>query len=148
MQKKQGTTIAQAQESSDPSQQPSRPSISPQSPIMTITIAWALQGGVIVSSFILVIGCWLLLFSSPHQLSAHDLQTFPHTIAQVWTGLLMLQPQAVIALGLLLLIATPVIRVAVSLLAFALEHDWLYVVITFLVLAILIISFLLGKSGA
>ncbi len=144
MQKKQETTLAQ--ESPVPTGQPSRPP-APQYPIMTTIIAWALQGGVIVSSLILVIGC-LLLFSSPHQLSPHDLQTFPHTVAQVWTGLLTLQPQAVIALGLLLLIATPVIRVAVSLLAFAFEHDWLYVVITFLVLSILIVSFLLGKGGA
>lgn len=145
MQKKQETTLAQ--ESPVPTGQPSRSPIPPQDPIMTTIIAWALQGGVIVSSLILVIG-WLLLFSSPHQLSTHDLQTFPHTVAQVWAGLLTLQPQAVIALGLLLLIATPVIRVAVSLLAFAFEHDWLYVVITFLVLSILIISFLLGKGGA
>ena len=144
MQKKQQTTVATTQENPANFQPHPRPT---QDPIMTTIIAWALQGGVIVSSLVLIIG-WLLLLASPEKLSTHMLQTFPHTVAQVWAGLLILQPQAVIALGLLLLIATPVIRVAVSLLAFALEHDWLYVVITFLVLMILIISFLLGKGGA
>lgn len=144
MQKKQQTTVATTQESQSHFQQRPR---AVRDPIMTTIIAWALQGGVIVSSLILIIG-WILLLASPEKLSAHILQTFPHTVTQVWAGLLILQPQAVIALGLLLLIATPVIRVAVSLLAFALEHDWLYVVITFLVLMILIISFLLGKGGA
>jgi uncharacterized protein len=52
----------------------------------------------------------------------------------------MLRPQAVIALGLLLLIATPVIRVAVSIIAFLAEHDWRFVVITLLVLLILLFS--------
>ncbi len=57
-------------------------------------------------------------------------------------------PLAVIALGLLVLIATPVLRVAVSIVTFALERDWVYVAITALVLSILIVSFLLGAGGA
>jgi uncharacterized membrane protein len=43
-------------------------------------------------------------------------------------------------LGLLLLIATPVARVAFSVIGFALEKDWMYVVITLIVLALLIYS--------
>jgi uncharacterized membrane protein len=46
----------------------------------------------------------------------------------------------VIQLGLLLLIATPVARVAFSVVAFALEHDRLYVVVTLIVLAVLLFS--------
>ena len=49
--------------------------------------------------------------------------------------------------GLLLLIATPVLRVMVSIIAFALEKDRVYVAITSLVLALLILSFVLGKAG-
>ena len=49
--------------------------------------------------------------------------------------------------GLLLLIATPVLRVFVSIIAFALEKDRVYVVITSVVLALLILSFVLGKAG-
>lgn len=43
-------------------------------------------------------------------------------------------------LGLLLLIATPVMRVTFSVLAFAAERDWLYVAVTLIVLAILLYS--------
>ncbi len=48
--------------------------------------------------------------------------------------------QAIIQLGLLLLILTPMARVAFSLAGFALEHDRTYVVLTSIVLAILIYS--------
>jgi uncharacterized membrane protein len=41
---------------------------------------------------------------------------------------------------LLLLILTPVARVAFSVAAFALERDWTYVAITLIVLAVLIYS--------
>jgi uncharacterized membrane protein len=47
-------------------------------------------------------------------------------------------------LGLLLLIATPVLRVAVSAIGFALEHDKRFVVITLVVLAVLVGSFAVG----
>jgi len=45
-----------------------------------------------------------------------------------------------IQLGLLLLIATPMARVAFSVVEFAIERDWLYVSTTLVVLAILIYS--------
>ncbi len=45
-----------------------------------------------------------------------------------------------IQLGLLLLILTPVARVAVSVLVFLAEKDWLYVGFTLIVLAVLIYS--------
>ena len=47
-----------------------------------------------------------------------------------------------IQLGLILLIATPVTRVAVSVVAFAIERDWLYVGITLVVLTVLIYGLL------
>jgi uncharacterized membrane protein len=47
-------------------------------------------------------------------------------------------------LGLLLLIATPVLRVAVSVIGFALDRDRLFVLITLAVLAVLIGSFAIG----
>jgi len=47
---------------------------------------------------------------------------------------------AVIQLGLLLLIATPIARVACSLVAFGLERDRTYIALTSVVLAILVYS--------
>jgi len=51
-----------------------------------------------------------------------------------------LHPRGIIQLGLVLLIATPVARVAFSVFAFAVERDRMYVVFTLLVLGILILS--------
>ncbi|HTK09981.1 MAG TPA: DUF1634 domain-containing protein [Ktedonobacteraceae bacterium] len=110
-------------------------------------IGWVLQGGVIVSSAVILIGM-ILLLRNPEGLAAIPLQAFPHTAGQIWAGLWTLQPLAIIVLGLLLLMVTPVIRVAVSIIAFGLEQDRLYVVITFCVLAILCMGYVLGKGGA
>jgi uncharacterized membrane protein YfcA/uncharacterized membrane protein len=105
-------------------------------------IGWILQIGVILSAAIILIGL-ILLPIHPGGLSVQRLLNFPQTLSQVGEGLLVLQPQAVIALGLLLLIAIPVIRVAASVIAFALEGDRKYVVITLIVLTILLCSVLL-----
>ncbi len=114
---------------------------------MTAIIGGVLQRGVILSSAVILIGLVMLLLRGSG-LSERYLATFPHTFSQVWTGLLGLHPQSIIALGLILLILTPVMRVAISIVAFALERDRLYVVITSIVLLILIAGFLLQKGGA
>jgi uncharacterized membrane protein len=58
-----------------------------------------------------------------------------------------LRPDAIVQLGLVLLIATPVARVAMSLVAFILQRDRVYVVVTALVLALLIFSLSGGIGG-
>ena len=49
-------------------------------------------------------------------------------------------------LGLLVLIATPIARVACTLVAFALQRDRTYVGITAIVLALLLYGLVLGKT--
>jgi uncharacterized membrane protein len=58
-----------------------------------------------------------------------------------------LHGRGIIQLGLLLLIATPVARVAFSIWGFSAEHDRMYVIFTTIVLAILLYS-LLGSGSA
>ena len=53
--------------------------------------------------------------------------------------------RGLIQLGLLFLIATPIARVALSIVGFAIERDHLYVTFTVVVLAILLYS-LLGSG--
>lgn len=55
-------------------------------------------------------------------------------------AVLELRPIAIAQLGLLVLIATPVMRVMASVVAFVLERDRLYAAITLGVLAILLVS--------
>ena len=64
------------------------------------------------------------------------------SVAGVVRGVRALDPRAVIQLGLLLLIATPVARVAFSLVAFLRQRDRTYVVITSIVLLLLLYSLL------
>ena len=49
---------------------------------------------------------------------------------------------------LILVILTPISRVAVSIVAFAVEGDRRYVIVTSIVLAILVASLVLGKAGS
>ena len=111
-------------------------------------IGWILRGGVMLSATIILIGFVLLLVHIEGQPGfVMSIGTSPHSFSQVWSGLKVLQPQAIIATGLLLLIATPVITVTTSLVAFAIERDRRFVVITSIVLAILLASILIGKGG-
>jgi uncharacterized membrane protein len=73
---------------------------------------------------------------------------FPHTLGQVFAGVAAGHGLAIAALGLLLLVVTPVLRVAISVLAFLYQRDWAFVVITIAVLLLLLLSFWLGRVGA
>ena len=119
--------------------QPQQKKPSGQENITTAIIGWILLIGVLISAAVILFGLALLAFH-PAEISTRNLQDFPQTLGAVWSGTLALQPQAIIVLGLLLLIATPVLRVAVSVIAFAIERDRRYVVITLIVLAILLFS--------
>jgi uncharacterized membrane protein len=59
------------------------------------------------------------------------------TIAGVWHGVVAGQPAFIIQFGVLVMIATPVLRVAFAVVAFCLERDWLYTSISIVVLALL-----------
>jgi uncharacterized membrane protein len=60
------------------------------------------------------------------------------SVSGVLRGTATLDPLALMQLGLLILIATPVARVLFAAFAFALEHDWLYVVVSLIVFAVLL----------
>lgn len=114
---------------------------------MNAVISWILQGGVVLSAAVILFGI-VLLPTQPGDLSPEQLLTFPRTLGEVGAGLLALRPQAFIVLGLLLLIATPVVRVAISIIAFARERDHKYVAITSIVLVILLLSIILGAVNS
>lgn len=70
--------------------------------------------------------------------------SFPHSVPDVLHGVARARGQAIAMLGILLLIATPVVRVAISVVLFAVERDRRYVLITSAVLLLLVISLLTG----
>ena len=118
-----------------------------------LLISWLLRVGVVTSLSLIVLGLLLMFIHHPSYLfSVMDLQrltspgaAFPHTLHEVANGLLVGRGQAIVAVGLLMLIITPIMRVAVSIVGFALQRDRAFVVITGVVLALLLVSFLLGK---
>jgi len=126
---------------------------------MELAISYVLRGGVLLSAGVILVG--ILLFAVtrgtgyarllPHHLQ--DLLTyhagngpgfFPTRPAAVLMGSLAGKPFAIIGLGIMLLIATPVMRVALSAFFFLAQRDWLYVAITLFVLAVLGLSLLSG----
>lgn len=70
---------------------------------------------------------------------------FHHNLGQVFRDALTLRGPALVMLGLLVLLATPVTRVVASIILFHRQRDTLYVVLTSIVLLLLGVSFLLGK---
>src|SRR5258706_12065753 len=82
-----------------------RQPVQPESPASEKTntiIGWILQDGVMLSAALILLGLILFPFHTK-RFSTAKLLTFPQTLAEVWTGLLILRPQTVITLGLLLL---------------------------------------------
>lgn len=71
---------------------------------------------------------------------------YPHTVPAVVAGIADGHAYAVISLGLLALIATPVVLVALALVGFIRARDRAYIAIAAAVLGILLISFALGKA--
>lgn len=62
------------------------------------------------------------------------------TLGGILGGFFNFTPIGWIQTGVLILILTPVMRVALSLLDFLKERDWLYAVITAVVLAVIIVN--------
>lgn len=107
-------------------------------------IAQLLRAGVLLAAFVVIGGAVPYLAFHPRARvtyrvfhdEAPDLKTVHGIVGLAFSG----NVQAVIQLGLLLLIATPIVRVAFSVFAFAFEKDYMYVGFTLIVLAVLLYS--------
>lgn len=105
-----------------------------------------LRAGVLVAGALVFIGGFLYLAKDGGQ--HHDYARFSgepgnlqHPLGVI-TAALAFEPLGLIQLGVLVLFATPVMRVAFSLVAFARERDRMYVGMTFVVLVVLLLSLL------
>ena len=110
-----------------------------------------LRIGVIIATIVAAAGGVLYLAS--HGLEPTDHRVFHgepaelRHIGSIVRGAFTLHSAAIVQLGLVLLIATPVARVAMSLVAFILQRDRVYIVVTSIVLALLIFSLTGGVPG-
>ena len=103
-----------------------------------------LRIGVLLSALIVVFGGILFFIQHPGEII--DYSTFKDepgrlkNVREIIREAFTFRSRAVIQLGILLLIATPVARVVFSFFGFILEKDRTYTVITFIVLIILFSS--------
>ncbi|NNN19535.1 MAG: DUF1634 domain-containing protein [Acidimicrobiaceae bacterium] len=117
-------------------------------------ISYVLRIGVVASVITVLIGMVMVFRHHPGYASitgkvsyhtvADSTTSFPHTIGQLGTALSQGTGEGVIVLGLIILLATPVMRVAVGVLSFIYEKDPPMTIVTLFVLAVLIASFFLG----
>jgi uncharacterized membrane protein len=110
-----------------------------------------LRSGVVLAGAIIAIGTALFLAShSLDDTSAYLAYNpgliphgnFPASLTNIGSGLASLDSSSIIQLGFLVLLATPVTRVALSMFLFAAERDRKFIYLTAAVLAILLFSIL------
>ena len=117
------------------------------------TISTLLRYGVMISAFVIMVGMIMLLiqvgpkaFVSMPQIRSPEAGTDLTSLRAVLRELVPPEPEAVMDTGVLLLIATPVLTVGAAVIVFAFEADWLYVVISGFVFALLLLAFALGRT--
>jgi uncharacterized membrane protein len=114
-------------------------------PLETV-IGYTLRIGVVAAAVLVLTGGVYYLIENAG--AAVDYHTFhpaaKHSLdlSAIVQNALALNSFGIIQLGLLVLVATPIVRVMFSVIAFALERDLLYVAVTVIVLAVLLYSFL------
>jgi uncharacterized membrane protein len=111
-------------------------------------VSIVLRTGVLVSGTVVLVGG--VYYLSRHGGEIADHHTFhgqpsvDRIAGEIVKSAFALRGRSIIQFGILLLIATPIARVAFSLVGFALEKDRTYVVITAIVLTILLYSLISG----
>jgi len=115
-----------------------------------VLIGTLLRVGVMLAAAVVLLGGVIFLARNAHiQPNYHAFRGEPgdlENVPGIVRSALDMRGRGIIQLGLLLLIATPIARVAFAAVAFALEKDRLYVYATLMVLAILVFS-LSGHAG-
>ena len=123
---------------------------------LEVAIAMLLRTGVMIAAVLVAIGGVMALrhpettvpnyriFHTPGE-AATPASTAISSIAAVFIQLRGGSGTSIIALGLLVLIATPIARVVFAIVGFARERDMLYTVISFIVFAILVFSLVHGR---
>lgn len=136
---------------SDPTDHPSNPASPISDHAVEQLIGRLLQVGVLISAVVVVVGGALLL--ARYGDVTADFRSFRseptelRTLAGIVRGVFRLDSAAIVQFGLVLLIATPVVRVGLTLVAFWRQRDRLYVCITAFVLAVLLYGLIVAPPS-
>lgn len=109
-----------------------------------------LRLGVILSVITSLVGFIKLFtegFKMPKAYNSLDMGSSSEKVwSQFWNSLCKGEGMAIIQLGILLLIFTPLVRIIFALIGYLKEKDYVYVVISSIVLAIMAVSFFTGYA--
>jgi len=110
-----------------------------------------LRYGVWISLSVAFIGGIVYLLHHGNEIEDYSVftendQNIFQVIANIYQGVIQGRGESIIFFGVILLFLTPVFRVLLSLFSFLLEKDYLYVVITSIVIGIIILSISFGFS--
>jgi uncharacterized membrane protein len=109
-----------------------------------VIIGGLLRAGVVLAAVVVLAGGVVYLArhgsAAPHYAVFQGEPTNLRTPSGILAETIALRGRGIIQLGLLILLATPVARVVFSVFAFAMERDFLYVVVTLIVLSVLLFS--------
>jgi uncharacterized membrane protein len=115
------------------------------------SVSVLLMAGVILAGSVTLLGAVVFLIhhwaETVNYSTFHSQPRVDRIISGIVTGAISGRARSIIQLGMLLLIATPVARVAFSLFGFAAERDRTYVVVTTIVLVVLLYSLIGGAAS-
>jgi uncharacterized membrane protein len=118
---------------------------------MQLLLGQVLRAGTIISISIVFIGGILYLIRHGHSIANYKvfngIPDFVQHPSGIIYGILNIKGQAIIQFGIVLLIATPIMRVVFSTIGFVLEKDYMYVAISLVVLSIIFFSMMTGRAG-
>jgi uncharacterized membrane protein len=116
-----------------------------------LLIGNVLRWGVILAMSVVFCGGLIYIYRHGHETASYQIfkgePDFLKSINGIFKGIMEIKGRAIIQLGILLLIATPIVRILLSIVSFLLEKDYKYVVITLIVLGIIMSSMLSGIGG-
>ena len=109
-----------------------------------VILGTLLRAGVIISMSIVLIGGAIFLIHNKggitdYKVFTPELAKFS-SIAEISKGVLTFHGDAIVQFGILMLIFTPIARIVFAIFSFLIERDYLYVLIGFIILAIITIS--------
>ena len=112
---------------------------------MEIAISRMLRAGVSIAAVVVLVGWTFYLWQAhgvvPDYRHFHGVSSPADRLTPVFEGIRHLDSRSIIRLGILLLIATPIMRVAYCVYNFATQKDKVYVVVSVVVLTVLLYSF-------
>ena len=112
---------------------------------MEMAISRMLRAGVSMAAFVVLVG-WMLYLWQAHGVRSdyhhfHGVPSPADRLTPVLEGIRHFDSRSIIRLGILLLIATPIMRVVFCVYSFAAQKDKVYVLISTVVLTVLLYSF-------